>query len=85
MQKSRIVTRGFSGGEMSSRGRFTERTTPAGFPLHDCSLYRELHVPRESLGFVRRLGTIFCCPVPNPDIKIRHLFIADSTRDARES
>jgi hypothetical protein len=39
-----VACRDFRWG-VSSRGRFA---TPADFPLHDCSPYRELHVRRES-------------------------------------
>jgi hypothetical protein len=54
--KLRIVTLGVSGGGRS-RGRYE---TPADFPLQDCSPYRELHVRRESLGFVHRSRASFC-------------------------
>ena len=43
---------GFRVGDRS-RGRFA---TPAGFPLHDGTPYRGLHVRRESLGFGLRLA-----------------------------
>jgi hypothetical protein len=61
------------GGRKSSCGRYA---TPADFPLLDCSPYRGLHAPRESLGFVHRSRTIFCRSAPNLDITIRNFCIA---------
>jgi hypothetical protein len=58
---------------MSSRGRFA---TPADFPLHDCSPYSHVHVRRRHLGFVHRPRTLFCRPVPNPNITIRNFCAA---------
>jgi hypothetical protein len=38
---------------------------PAGFPIHDGTPYRELHVRRWGLGFVHHSRAILCRPVPN--------------------
>ena len=51
-----------------SRGRYA---TPAEFPRHDGTPYRELRVRRWGLGFVHRSRTILCRAVPNLSVSIR--------------
>jgi hypothetical protein len=46
-----------------SRGRFA---TPADSPLQDCSPYSQVHVRRESLGFVHRSRTLYLSPRAKP-------------------
>ena len=48
--------------------------TPADFPRHDGTAYRELHVRRWVLGFVHRSRAIFCRAVPNLSVTIRNSF-----------
>ena len=45
------------------RGRFA---TPADSPRQDCSPYSQVHVRRESLGFVHRSRSLFCRPRAKP-------------------
>ena len=56
-----------------SRGRYA---TPAEFPRHDGSPYRELHVRCECLGCVHRSRVIFCRAVSNLNVTIRNFCIA---------
>jgi hypothetical protein len=45
------------------RGRFA---TPADSPRQDCSPYSQVHVRRDSLGFVHRSRSLFCRPRAKP-------------------
>ena len=56
-----------------SRGRFA---TPACFPLHDGTSYRELRARRCDLGFVHRSRANFCRAASNPNRYDSHLVAA---------